>query len=114
MQFWVRIGSAIMEKRSRLRVPLKVTGSVECTVRKRVKCRTRDISAVGAFFESNDPIPVGTSVEMEIQLPLEKVKENKRHEAKMKVSGTVVRVEEGGVAVLFKGLKVLLSKKEHE
>ena len=103
-----------MEKRFRRRVPLKVAGSVKCRDRKHVKCHTRDISAVGAFFESNDPVPVGTSVEMEIHLPLEKVKENKRHEARMKVSGTVVRVEEGGVAVLFRGLKVLLSKKNEE
>ena len=101
-----------MEKRCRRRVSLKVAGKIEGRNRTSLQGHTRDISAVGAFFDSEATVPVGTDVELEIYLPLEKLEETRRHDGKMKVSGTVVRVEEGGVAVLFRGLKVLFSRKD--
>jgi hypothetical protein len=100
-----------MDKRCRRRVSLKVAGKIEGHNRFSLKGHTRDISAVGAFFDSEETVPVGTNVELEIYLPLEKLEETKRHDGKMKVSGTVVRVEEGGVAVLFRGLKILSHRK---
>lgn len=101
-----------MEKRNRRRVPLKVTGKIGSSEQDPVNGCTRNISSVGAFFDADNTIPVGTDVELEILLPLEKLNKTEQHEAKMKVSGTVVRVEEGGVAVLFRGLKVLVSGKD--
>jgi len=76
--------------------------------------RTRNISSVGAYFDAENFIPVGTEVELEVFLPVEELREMKGREARMKVSGTVVRVEKGGVAVLFKGLKVLLRERGEE
>lgn len=101
-----------MEKRTRRRIPLKLAGTIEGDQKKAVNAVTRDISSIGAFFDSEQTVPTGTEVEVEIVLPVEKLKEIKEGEAKMKVSGTVVRVEEGGVAVLFRGLKVIFSKKD--
>jgi hypothetical protein len=101
-----------MEKRCKRRVALKVAGKIESQNDTTLNCHTRDISSVGAFFDSEVIVPVGTDVEMEIYLPLEKLEESRQHDGKMKVSGTVVRVEEGGVAVLFRGLKVLFSRKD--
>jgi hypothetical protein len=99
-----------MDKRIRPRIPLKLAGKIVSKDQNAVNGRTRDISSVGAYFDAENMIPEGTDVEVEVLLPVEELSEVKGSEAKMKVSGTVVRVEKGGVAVLFKGLKVLFKK----
>jgi len=97
-----------MDKRLRRRIPLKLAGRIETKDQNGVDGLTRNISAIGAYFDAENTIPVGTEVELEVFLPVEELREMKGREARMKVSGTVVRVEEGGVAVFFKGLKFLL------
>lgn len=103
-----------MDKRLRRRIPLKLAGRIETKDQNGVDGLTRNISSIGAYFDAENTIPVGTEVELEVFLPLEELREMKGREARMKVSGTVVRVEEGGVAVLFKGLKVLLRERGEE
>jgi len=102
-----------MNKRFRQRIPLRLAATIESKDRN-VKVLTRDISSIGAYFDSENNIPVGSEVDLEVYLPVEELKELKSGSAKMKVSGTVVRVEEGGVAVLFKGVRLLLSEKDAE
>ncbi|RJR39534.1 MAG: PilZ domain-containing protein [Desulfobacteraceae bacterium] len=102
-----------MKKRCRERIPLRLAATIESKDRS-VNVLTRDISSVGAYFDSENNIPVGSEVELEVYLPLKELKELKGGRARMKVGGTVVRVEEGGVAVLFRGVRLLLSEKDGE
>jgi hypothetical protein len=57
---------------------------------------TRDVSSLGAFFMTGNPLPVDTSLSMTLFLP---VGESER--SKINVAGKVVRTENDGMAVRF-------------
>lgn len=64
---------------------------------------TSDISSGGAFFHTTKPLPKGTDVKTDLILPLDKLKklsEDSLH-ALIKVTGTVIRTESGGMAICF-------------
>ena len=64
---------------------------------------TSDISSGGAFFHTTEPLPKGTDVKIDLILPLDKLKkmsEDSLH-ALIKVTGTVIRTESGGMAICF-------------
>ena len=64
---------------------------------------TRDISSMGAFIETAEPLPEGAPVRLELMLPLDVLKRivGKDARAKVKVRGKVIRAEEGGMAIQF-------------
>ncbi len=64
---------------------------------------TNDVSSGGAFFHTTKPLPTGTEVKIELILPLDKLKELSEDilHALIKVSGTVIRTESGGMASSF-------------
>jgi hypothetical protein len=64
---------------------------------------TNDISSGGAFFHTTKPLPKGTDISIDLILPLDKLKklsEDSLH-ALIKVTGTVIRTESGGMAISF-------------
>jgi len=63
---------------------------------------TRDICAGGAFISTNNPLPPGTSVLVEIALPIENSLhfESENH-CFVKVQGHVLRCEPAGMAISF-------------
>lgn len=63
---------------------------------------TRDICAGGAFITTNQPLPEGTAVLVEIALPIENSPhfETDNH-CFVKVKGHVLRSESAGMAVCF-------------
>lgn len=63
--------------------------------------RTRDVSSGGAFFETDQPLAIGTELKIELVLSLEKLRKIQGKHALIKLSGKVVRTEEGGVGVCF-------------
>ena len=67
-----------------------------------LKFNTSDISAGGAFFNTEQPLPIGTEIKLDMILPLDKLKKLKGKQAKIEVSGAVVRTNQEGMAVSFK------------
>ncbi len=62
---------------------------------------TRDICAGGAFFHTEEPLPVGTNVRIDLVLPLERLRKLQGKKALIKVSGKVIRSEMQGMAICF-------------
>ncbi len=57
---------------------------------------TRDVSSSGAFFLTNKPLPIDTTLAMTLFLPV-----GQSAIGKIGVAGKVVRTEEEGMAVRF-------------
>lgn len=62
---------------------------------------TCDISAGGAFFHTDTPLPVGTEMYVDLVLPLDELKKIEGKRANIKVRGAVVRTGERGMAISF-------------
>lgn len=63
--------------------------------------QSNDVSSGGAFFETDEPLGVGTPLKMEMVLPVTELKKHQSKGAIIKVSGAVVRVTSQGMAVIF-------------
>ena len=100
-----------MEKREKrrlerfeLRIPAKVEVITSDQDRETLDLFTSDICSGGAFFHTDQPLPEGTDVKIDLVLPLEEIKklrEDSSH-AYIKITGTVLRSESAGMAVCFK------------
>ncbi len=62
---------------------------------------TRDICAAGAFLQTDQPLPVGTDIEMNLVLPLDHLPKIENKRSRIDVSGAVIRTESEGMAVCF-------------
>ena len=64
---------------------------------------TNDICAGGAFFHTGNSLPEGTRVQIDLVLPLGRLRRliKEYDEARIRVTGTVVRREPAGMAVSF-------------
>jgi len=66
-----------------------------------LECLTCDISAGGAYFHTDQPLPVGTEMHIDLVLPLDELKKIEGKKASIKVKGAVVRIGEKGMAICF-------------
>jgi c-di-GMP-binding flagellar brake protein YcgR len=62
---------------------------------------TRDISAGGAYFATPEPFEEGKEITIEIILKNQTMQRLTGHESCLKVTGTVVRSDQRGIAVKF-------------
>lgn len=62
---------------------------------------TGNVSAGGAFFRTDKPLPAGTPVRIDLILPLDKLRNLSGKKAYVKVDGKVLRSDERGMAVSF-------------
>lgn len=62
---------------------------------------TENISSGGAFFHTDQSLPEGTEVVIDIILPLERLKKMKGTHARVNVEGVVLRAGEEGMAIRF-------------
>ena len=62
---------------------------------------TRDICAGGAYLLTDQPLAVGTGIEMNLILPLDNLPKIENRRSRIDVSGSVVRTESQGMAVCF-------------
>jgi len=103
------------EKRKRERVPLSLPAKLSVAGESKdthtLHCSTSDICAGGAFFHTDLNMPGGTEMDVELVIPLDELKKLEGKNAKIKVSGSVTRTEEKGMAINFAGLKVLFVDK---
>lgn len=68
---------------------------------------TRDISSGGAFLHAASPLAIGAKVKVEIAIPNETIEDLTGTKFQLRVHGTVVRIEDGGMAISFKGQEIL-------
>jgi len=64
---------------------------------------TANICSGGAYFHTNQPLPAGTQVKIDLVLPLDKLRKLKKEHKKafIKVRGKVLRTESEGMAICF-------------
>jgi len=64
---------------------------------------TTNVCSGGAYFYTNQPLPKGTQVKIDLVLPLDKLRKlQKEHkQALIKVTGKVLRTESEGMAICF-------------
>lgn len=70
---------------------------------------TTNICSGGAYFHTNQPLPEGTQVKIDLVLPLDKLRKLKKEHKKafIKVNGKVLRTESEGMAICFdKGYQI--------
>jgi len=90
-------------ERYQLSVPTTIELAAESGRRETLRLETKDISADGAYFASSGPIAEGVHLKLEMVLSVERLKElvgaNKK--VGLRLEGTVIRKDPGGIAVLF-------------
>lgn len=84
-----------------LRVPAKIEAVGEDHHQQEVPwLLTKNISAEGAFFDTTNPLPKGTQVEIDLVLE-RRVRDLPDIQSHIKLSGAVLRSESTGMAILF-------------
>ena len=89
--------------RFRLEIPAKIEMVGSEWGKTRRDLRTSNISSGGAFFHTEQPLPEGSPVKIDLILPLEKLEglKNDHKQAYIKVTGKVLRSESKGMAISF-------------
>ncbi len=62
---------------------------------------TSDVCSGGAYFHTEQPLPEGTNVKVDLALPIDELKKRKRRNALVKIKGEVIRSETAGMAICF-------------
>ena len=94
-----------IEKRKMARFDLKIPVYLSVTDKSNkhesLKFITTNICSGGAFFKTEKPMSVGTDVKLDIILPLDKLHELGDKKSSIKVSGSVIRTDQQGMAICF-------------
>lgn len=102
------MGQAADERRKFERFHICTPVTLEVADRETViTMATRDISAGGAFLLADEPLPTGTHLNAEINIPGDPSVEETGTELQLRVEGRVIRVEPGGMAVCFFSQKIM-------
>ena len=88
-------------ERFSLKLPAKLTWTGKDNKLESLEQITRNICAGGAFFETQKPLLVGTDVKLNIIFPLERFKNLKLKRSHIRISGSVIRTDQLGMAVCF-------------
>ncbi len=97
----------MQDKRKLERFDLKVAARIEGLSRKKdrdiLDLMTNDLCSGGAFFHTDQSLPEGTKVKVDLVLPLGGLKKliSEYDHAHIKVTGVVIRRESRGMAVCF-------------
>jgi len=84
-------------------LPAAIELSNEHYEERMINLLTTNVCSGGAYFHTNQPLPEGTKVKLDLVLPLEKLKKIKAEHKKVliKVTGKVLRTESEGMAICF-------------
>ena len=88
-------------ERFNLKLPAKLTWTGKDNKPESLEQLTSNICAGGAFFQTQKPLSVGTDLKINIILPLERFKNLKIKRSHIRVSGSVIRTDQLGMAVCF-------------
>ena len=95
------------DKRALERFDLKIPAKIEVRNseqgEKILDLITRDICSGGAFLYTSQPLTEGINVKLDFMLPLNRLKKlnDDCRQAYIKITGTVLRSESTGMAILF-------------
>jgi len=92
-----------------LKIPARIEGLSKRACEAILDLMTSDICSGGAFFHTEQTLPEGTKVKIDLVLPLRGLKKliAEYDHAHIKVTGTVVRKDPRGMAVCFnKGFSI--------
>jgi len=84
-----------------LELPALLSIKDENRKQRSIEVMTGDICSGGAFFRTNTPFSVGTDVKMDLILPSNKFKKLGGKKSRVDVSGSVIRINDLGMAVCF-------------
>ncbi len=68
---------------------------------KTIKLLTQDVSSGGALFKTSDPLSVGTRVDLDIVIKIDRLKDITGNAALVNLTGTIIRTHEEGMAICF-------------
>lgn len=103
-------------ERFNLEVPLNLKINDGSANKKNIKLKTKDISSSGAFVSTDLPLDEGATLEIEIDIPLDILKDIKGNSAKIAIKGQVIRISEQGIALSFNlgcEFKYMSAEKKH-
>jgi hypothetical protein len=87
-------------QRYSLSVPVRIRALDPGSARA-LKLVSKRISAAGAFFDTEEPLPKGSRVSCELCITSEKLKQLTRTHGVIKVLGTVTRSDAAGMEIAF-------------
>ena len=79
-------------------VRIVVTGDGEPEI---IDSVTENISAGGVLVQAAEPLPLGTKVELDLVIPIEDIRKMSGKNARIKISGSVVRLDTRFIAIQF-------------
>jgi len=88
-------------ERFNLEVPLNLKIADGSANKENIKLKTKDISSSGALVLSDLPLDEGATLEIDIDIPLDILKDIKGNSAKVSIKGQVIRISEHGIALSF-------------
>ena len=84
-----------------LDIPARLMVTTNDQKKEVIETQTVNISAGGAFLQTEHSYPEGTRVQLDLVLPVEKIKELIGMYGCVKVVGKIARSEAQGIAVIF-------------
>ena len=88
-------------KRYSLSFPMKLSVTGGSKKVKEHKVLTENVSSGGAFVNTKKPLPIGSEVDIEMIIPLERLRKIEGKKVSVRVSGVVVRSGKSGMAINF-------------
>lgn len=68
---------------------------------KTIRLLTRDVCSGGAFFKTTDPLTVGTKVDLDLIIKIDRLKDIIGNSALVNLTGTIIRTHKDGMAICF-------------
>jgi PilZ domain len=95
-----------------IQAPTRIETASEGKSNRVLNLVTRDLSSSGAFVSTEQPLREGAPVRLEVLLSLAMLPEitGGGARARVRVRGKVIRVDEGGMAILFSGRHRFVSR----
>ena len=92
-------------QRYSLKLPatLEINSEAEQHDKEVINLLTSDVCSGGAYFQTDQPLPEGTKVKLDLILSIEELKKLEGKHALIKVTGKVIRTELTGMAICFEG-----------
>lgn len=94
-------GNKRSSERFNLELPVNLKVNDPASQKASIKLKTENISSSGALISADLPLAVGTTLEIDIDIPLEALKALKGDKAKVALKGEVVRISGRGTALAF-------------
>ena len=84
-----------------LKLPAWISLTDESGKRRTIEFFTSNVCSGGAFFNTNTPLSIGTDVDLDIFLSITNLKKFGGQNSRIGVTGSVIRTEVSGMAVMF-------------